>query len=98
VALFLVALVLNSMAVDVSGTVRHLDGTPVPFVTVSIGNYVTTTGHSGYYSISDVPRNKSQIIVTIKGKSYPEMLEMPDFYWEKEKNIIIMPVNLTIKV
>jgi len=95
--LMLVALFVNSMAIDVSGTVKNPDGSAVRNVIVSIGNHQARTNVKGFYEIPDIYRNESQITVIIKGKPYPETLDMPYLYWNVDKDILIMPINLSIE-
>ncbi len=95
--LMMIALFSNSMAVDVSGMVKNSDGTPVRNVIVTIGDRQTRTNGEGFYNIPEVPRNNSQINVIIKNKKYPETLNIPYICWNVCKDIIILPINLSIE-
>lgn len=95
--LMIAVIFTNSMGINVSGTVANPDGSPVRNVVVSIGNHEARTNGNGYYSIPEVPRNESQVNVIIRGNTYPETVEMPDLYWNVRKDIIILPINLSIE-
>jgi hypothetical protein len=92
----LVALFVNCMAVDVSGLVKNEDGSPVRNVNVSIGTHNAKTNRDGFYSIPLISRDERQIAVKIKEKLYHDTLDMPYLSWKKNKDILIMPINLTI--
>ena len=94
----LVALLINSMGVEVSGSVTYADvqKLPVKYVDVKIGAHNGMTNAEGIYKIADVPRNERQIMVIIAGKSYPDMLDMPMMWPWEDKKISIMPINLSV--
>ena len=97
--LILVALLINSMGVEVSGSVTYADvqKLPVKYVDVKIGAHNGMTNAEGIYKIADVPRNERQIMVIIANKSYPDMLDMPMMWPWEDKKIIIMPLDLLVE-
>jgi hypothetical protein len=94
--LILAALLVNSMGVEVSGTVKYSDGRPVRDTNVFIGTHLGRTNAMGYYEIDDVQRNESQVTVIIKDKHSYDTVDIPGLYWKKKKDITILPINLSI--
>ena len=94
--LILAALLVNSMGVEVSGKIEYTDGLPVRNAYVYIGNHSRTTNPNGLYKIPDVPRDESQITIIIADKSYNDVIDIPKMWLWIDKEIPIMPINLSV--
>jgi hypothetical protein len=100
-SLILVALLVNSMGVEVSGKVEYASGLPVRNADIYIGDvdtgkYYGKTNAKGEYKIAGIPRNENLITVFIKGKPFYDTLDLP--IWPMvDKKIIIMPIDLLVQ-
>lgn len=82
--------------VEVYGTVKYQDGTPVRNADVSIGPLHKRTDMSGEYRIYNAFRNETEISIKIKDRDYIDTLELPNLYWKVIKNINISNVKMGV--
>ncbi len=95
--LILVTLSIYPKGVEVYGTVKYDDGTPVINADMILGPVSMKTDANGAFRFFNISRNENQILIKIKGKyAQNYILNMPKIYWELEQPIIMDRIRMQV--